>query len=250
MLSAPGVLDVFGWRALWQGTAVLSLLLVAILVSCYRPLVRHEAPQWQQTPMAESIKGVIQQRVSWLLMLLFAMYTFSNVSVYAWLPTYLIDVKGLNIYHAGLLSAWVLLANPIGNLSGGLIMRAGIAPWKCISAAAIAMGLAIVGMVWSDNPDAVRYSSVLLYSAFGAMWPAALFNHAMTVVQEDRHRGAMNGLLFNGNNLGIFLGPPLIGAMVSSTGRWTTVAWLILPVVVMAAIMAPLLSARIFSRSI
>jgi hypothetical protein len=50
--------------------------------------------------------------------------------------------------------------------------------------------------------------------------------------------GTTNGLLMQGSNLGQFVGPPALAAVVTASGSWNSVAWLMCGAATAAVVLA------------
>jgi MFS family permease len=117
-------------------------------------------------------------------------------------------------------------------------MRAGIKPWQLVLFASLVMGGCILGMLSESLSDGLRYALCLVFSISGGVWPASAYVHAMTAIETPEQRGAMNGLLVNGSTMGSFFGPLALAAAVTAFGDWYVVAWGILGICLLAAIIA------------
>ena len=58
-----------------------------------------------------------------------------------WLPTFLIDERGATASAAALVTALFVAINIPGNLAGGWVLKRGVARWRVIALAGIAMAL-------------------------------------------------------------------------------------------------------------
>lgn len=82
------------------------------------------------------------------------------------------------------------------------------------------MGLSSLGIFSSALDDWVRYALCLTFSFLAGLIPPSLFGGVAVHAPGPRQIGAANGILNQGSNLGQFLGPPAVAALVSLTGQW------------------------------
>jgi MFS family permease len=90
-------------------------------------------------------------------------------------------------------------------------------------------------------PDGVRYALCLFFSFLTGVCPAAILSGAAVFRPSPRQTGATNGFLIQGSNLGQFLGPPLMAALVSFDGNWAAGLWIFMVTGVIGATLALLL---------
>jgi MFS family permease len=102
---------------------------------------------------------------------------------------------------------------------------------------ACAVGIFTSGLL----PDVLRYGLCLLFSFLTGVCPAAILSGAAVFRPSPRQTGATNGFLIQGSNLGQFLGPPVMAALVSRGGTWAAGLWIFLITGVVGTTLALLL---------
>ncbi len=224
LLIAPLVLPGLGWRGLWAIDGALSLLLLVLLASLpappQRPAYGHGAARldWR------SVRSVLRAGPL-LLAFCFASYTVSFIAIAGFLPTYMVEQRGLTPGHAALLTAAFAASNIVGNVASGPLQNRGVGRWVLILAAAAIMA-GCIGAIFADSlPDGLRYAACILMSAGGGLAPGALFASVPRNAPPNPRGGpaligATNGLMLQGSNLGNTLGPPLLAAIVAASGQW------------------------------
>jgi MFS family permease len=125
MLAGP-LLAAFGWRSLWYSTGLLSLA-YALVVWSVAPVARN-APASGGRRLAD-IGRIMRAPGPLLLALAFGCYSLQYHALTGLLPTLLVEQLGLSVATAGVLSAVTIIANGLGAVSAGFLLRQGIALW-------------------------------------------------------------------------------------------------------------------------
>ena len=225
MLISPLILGTLGWRGLWQVMAALTLVWVLVMLIGTRapPAPAHDAPP--PTSWARNVRLTLSRPGPWLLAASFALYTVAFTSLFSWLPTFLVEQRGLGIGAAATLTAFVVAINAPGNLLAGWLLRHGWSHWSLLALSGAIMGVTLLGIFATTLPDGLRYALCLGFSGFGGMLPTAALAAAPTFAPSPAQVGTMNGVLVQGANTGMFFGPPAIAAVVAATGQWESVVW-------------------------
>jgi MFS family permease len=148
----------------------------------------------------------------------FALYTFQYTAISGLLPVYLVEQRGLSIGAAGSIAAFVVVANMLGNLSAGALLRLGVPLWAVVIAGFAGIGLAAFGIFSPSVP--VAAVAVLTAAGLGLTGaiPASIFAAAPRLVREAALLALMFGLINQTSNLGQLLGPPALGSVVQQFG--------------------------------
>lgn len=226
MLLAPLLLAGLGWRGVWVAAALLALawaLLVWLRVPADPP-AHHRV---DSASLLRNAKLTVARPGPWLLAAAFGCYTVQWVSLMVWLPTFLAEQRGLGIGLASALTALVVACNVPGNLFGGWLLHRHLARWKLMLLSGVGMGACMALIFGTALPDLLRYLACLLFSGFGGMLPAAVLSGAPVVAPARAQIATTNGLLIQGSNVGQMIGPPAAAWLVTLTGRWDSVFWLL-----------------------
>lgn len=216
MLTAPFMLPALGWRGLWLVLAGAALACATLL---YRMRQRFVAPaNAAMRPASGVILETLRSPGAWCLTAAFFTYTLQWFTLMVWLPSFLVEHRGLSVSLAGALTAAVVAANVPGNILGGWLVHRDIRRGTLICGTSLFMLACAFGIFDERLPDALRYGLCLLFTAVGGILPAAAFSGLTAHAPSPRHIGAVNGLLVQGSNLGQFIGPPAIAAVVTAGG--------------------------------
>jgi MFS family permease len=160
MLAAP-IIALAGWKFTFLILAIIGVLTVPILAK-----VIPKVPLVKNTAAAEpkpTIHGVFRSRTVWLACLCFCGYDFISYGLSAWTPSYLMEVKKLNIVAAGALTSIPSLLCVIPVILGGVVFdRAGHKrPSMIIVPVALLTGLFLILMVRSSSvAEFITYQSL------------------------------------------------------------------------------------------
>jgi len=214
------ILGTLGWRALWQVMAAITLIWLLVMLAGTRAPAApaHDAPA--RPSWARNVRLTLSRPGAWLLAGSFALYTVAFTSLISWLPTFLVEQRGLGIGTAATLSAFVVAINAPGNMLAGWLLRHGWSHWSLLALAGAIMAATLLGIFATGLSDGLRYGLCLVFSGFGGMLPTAALAGAPAFAPSPAQVGTMNGVLVQGANTGMFFGPPAIAAVVTATGQW------------------------------
>ena len=147
MLAGPAVLEL-GWRVLWIGNGALSLAAAVILF--FLPVLDVAAPSGAKH--FQYAGAVLRSKTTFLLALTFGLYTFQFMAMGGLLPTLLVQRAGLSVASAGWITALIWIANAVGNVSAGLLLRTGVPMWTLLLGAFSLMGVAAFGVFSANLP--------------------------------------------------------------------------------------------------
>jgi MFS transporter, CP family, cyanate transporter len=223
--SSPPLLESLGWRALWWLVAGAALACAALLAG----QARHYAGvrRGSERPLAR-VRASLAQPVLWWLGLAFASYAIQHHALMVWLPTYLFETRGLAVGPAALATALAVIVNCLGNVAGGWLIQRGVPRGRIIAATFIVISAAFLAIFSAGLPDILRYVLAVLYSLIAGTIPAAVLSAGMRYARSPAEAGAVQGLIVQVTNVGIFVGPPLIAAAVTWGGSWDATLWVLL----------------------
>ena len=228
MLVSPLIADWAGWRTLWFVVAAASLGCLAFTAAATSREAQSSVPAPRGGSFAHNLRLTLTRPGPSLLTVAFGLNTVMWVGLIVWLPSFLIEERGLGAGTAATLSALVVAFSVAGNVLAGWLLQKGWARWVIIAVNGAAMGLAALGIFSEAVPDGARYGLCIVFSALGSMVPAAVLAGAPVYSPSPSQLGTTNGLVIQGANIGVFLGPPIVGALVARTGDWSAGVWLML----------------------
>jgi predicted MFS family arabinose efflux permease len=220
MLNVGPVLARFGgWRTGIWATLIFTALATVIFITLYRN------PATSRSPAPENPAGTRSGRKIglpiWLVGAAWGFFNMSIMSLFTFAPDFLVG-RGLNLGRAGFDTSLVMVGSMLFSpVIGYLTDRAG--------RKAAFIGIGGVGMaVLLLFLPAVGGNFGVLFLAVGvaaALIPAPIFSLVADVVDHDR-LGLGYGILSTILNLGMFVGPQIVGWGRDITGSYTASFWL------------------------
>jgi len=224
MLLATLALPLGGWRALWW-VALAALVLAALAVRRSEPAYAQPKSAPNDEPPWATARAALARPAPWLLAFAMMCWTLQHYALIIWLPTFLKEQRELGLTAVALLSCLMVLANVPGNLIGGRLLQRGVARSRLIVAANVATGLCGFGIFLDGLPDLARYALCVLLSFAGGLIPASVLSASAQLATTPRQVGTLQGLFMQIGNLGTFLSPPAIAALVAASGLWRDALW-------------------------
>ena len=219
MLLAPAVMPLGGWRGIWLLT--LAVLLVAALgIHQSRPAYRLPPHGDAEPHPLAAARQALAQPAPWLLAFAMGSWTIQHFALIVWLPTFLKKRRGFGALTVSILSCLMVLANVPGNLIGGRLLQKNYHRGNLIAGASLITGLCGVGVFLDLLPDLLRYALCVTLSFVGGLIPSAVLSASASLARTPKQVGTLQGLFMQVGNLGSFLSPPLIAAIVAASGLW------------------------------
>jgi MFS family permease len=210
MLVGP-LLAPLGWQSLWIANGVIALLYVPLLAATV-PAARIVAEE------ALRIGALLKQRGALLIAAVFGLYTFQFTAISGLLPVLLVDRRGLSIATAGVIAALTVVANTVGNLSAGALLRWGVPLWAIIVTAFTGVGLTSFAIFSPHVPIiVVAVLAAVSLGVTGAI-PASIFAAAPRIIHDAGMLALMFGLINQTSNVGQLLGPAVLGGFAQQFG--------------------------------
>ena len=224
ILLAPVLLAAGGWRGLWIALAAVSAGFAALMLIAGRTPSRVCTSANRGTGWT-SFRAALAHPGPWLIAGCFALYGAQLYAIITWMPTLMIEGRGISPASAASLTALAVMINGLSNIAGGWLLHRGVASWAIIASAGVAMAFAAMA-VFSPLPDLVRYIAAIALCGAGGLVASASFAAAPQFARSPGEISTINGLLVQASNLAQFAGPTAIAAGVSWSGRWESAAWL------------------------
>jgi cyanate permease len=240
ILASPSILSDWGWRGLWLVNGGLLALAMAAFVLVIDQDVERKA---RQLPQGREL--IASARDAWgaagprFLGAIFSLYAFQWIAVIGFLPT-LYTSRGIPLGRAGALTAAVVAVNVLGNLTGGVLARRGMAHSTVLIAGSCMMAACGAGIFAPGLPFGVTYGFAVIFSAVGGLLPSTVLVTLPDFVETAHDLPAVNGLVVQCQQFGSASGPFILAAFVSATGGWTACG----PLLCVAALAAVALGLR------
>ncbi len=221
---APSVLLHHTWRAVWWLNAIL-LIIFAILVGLFSRGRLKPAHVDETAGIWAEFKCVLTSRGPFLLAIIFGMYTLQQLSIMGFMPTLLRERFQISEQLTGILVAVAMASNVVGNLAAGVLLQRGIPRFRIILTTSLFMACITVAMFSIPISFVAFYICAIGFSCIGGLIPSAVMGATPFYAPAPSLIGATNGLLVQGSNLGIVLGPPIVSAIATRVGwNWVPAA--------------------------
>jgi MFS family permease len=224
VLLAPLLLSGGGWRGLLIALAAVCAGFAALMPVAGRSAPPPHAGQSRDANWT-SLRAALVQAGPWLIAGCFALYGAQLYAIITWMPTFIIEERGVGAASAASLTALVVVSNGLCNILGGWLLRRTVAPWAMIVGAGLAMAIAAIAAL-SHIPDLVRYLAAIALCGAGGVVASASFAAAPQFARSPGQTGTINGLLVQASNLAQFAGPAAVAVGVSRWGHWESAVWL------------------------
>ena len=240
MLVTPPLLELHGWRGLWNDVGFIMLLWCAVLFIAFRSAASKPGIHLSTT---DFIANVL--RLGPLLVVAgFVCYSSLYQSLTAFLPTILVTDYSVPLAQAARFGALVVVGNVIGNVSAGWLISRGFAPWKLLTASFIAMGLCAILVFATTSDPLLKTIAGFLFSAFGGLFPGTAFVLAARYSIHPSHMALMAGLMLQGAGIGQTIGPMMVSSAVEFSGSWNSANLLVVSFAAIGLVSAWLLRSR------
>ena len=198
----------YGWRTMWIIGSGLTLPVLAGLF-----LLKGERKSSAQD---YSLRGSFSNASIWLIPLAYFAMVASGQCIWAWGPTYLSEVRGLNMSYASFIptitSIMALLVSPFG---GWLSDRTNVRKWVILAP------LLVLGVLYPAVPYvATSYFAIMmiLIGIFNNIIPAGVLSEVVKLSGPSTAVGLSVNYLYI--QMSIMVGPPFFGLILDVTHSW------------------------------
>lgn len=223
MFFLGGVLTVgFGWQGMWWfglAACVVALVFYVVCVKSPRPEDSFADVESEEVSIAEGIRAPYP----WLMSLVTMCFCIACFGFVNWIATCWTDIYGWSVDEAnnwvgcfslGAVFAAIILGSILNRVRNHKLFG---------SLALLVYGLVVIWGMVVGNPMLI-VPFVIVYAFADAGFPCVLWTMTAQTVKKPELAGVALGVVSIGFNLGILLGPPIIGAVAQAMG-WTVAAF-------------------------
>jgi len=237
---APALGTAAGWQAVWwagAGFALVAFILYWLFMRLPPSLAgdqRHEQHDSVDDPPSKLLTALANRNI-WLLALQFACFNMVIIGFVTYFPTFLAEVRGYSLAQAAFIASLSTFA-ALGSapLSGWLSDRIGSRRLLIAIPFLVVAGMMVLPFHLTDWS---LYAFMILFGLVIAAIPTATFAAAPEVMGDPRLVGMGLAVVALGMNLGILIGPILVGILVETMG-WAAAGYWMVPVCILGFVAA------------
>lgn len=238
ILLAPFALRAGSWRTLWISVAVLAALGTALMWIVGHANGRERTIPPSTTPLLQNVRIGASQLGPWLVAACFALYGAQLYAVITWMPTFMIEERGMGAATAAILTALIVVANGACNVLSSWLLHRGAVPWVMIALSGATMAVSALGTFSDWLPDPARYLCSVALCGAGGVVASATFAVAPSLAASPAQLGVVNGILVQASNVAQFVGPTALATTVAKLGHWESALWMMIGANVMLTALA------------
>lgn len=225
LICAP-LLALLGWRSVFILISLLGVVVVIFVWKFLGNTARNNVNNETGTPKEKGVyKELLRNLTVWKMMVIFFGVCVAQWGLTAWMPTYLFQVKNINLTAAGMLTAIpALVLAVVTFLSGRLIDKLGAYTKIVVIASPLIVALFVYFLT-----NASSVAVVILYQSLASVGIGFMLSFAFSLPHRlfnPQVVGTSVGMInFGGQSAGI-LAPFIMGSLISASGGSYTNAFL------------------------
>lgn len=237
-IAAP-IADAFSWRGVWWFGAIIAVISVLVALALI-PKKGHELG-YVEEKVEESeeswkldYKVLLTNPATYILPIVFVLFNIGYQGIITYMPTYLVEIVGAEVATANFATSLNALVGLPASLIAGLILNK-LAPANRKWLPTATMFVIAVCYFFAFSMPTIASATFLLVAVgfVTCFVPPSLFTMGPDSLPGAAYAAAILAIVTFGQNLGMVLGPIVVGYIVEFAGNWAAVS---LPTAVMAAI--------------
>jgi predicted MFS family arabinose efflux permease len=223
-LLVPPMVLAWGWRGACLAIAAVCLIAIPLLQPLRRPLDHDRQPGLKfQGGFFGPIRLVLGEKVLRRMAIQSFMFSAVQMSMIAYLVTYLIEVVRLDLVEAGLVLAAAQIAGVVGRIFWGAVSGTLLTPRHLL----ITLGFAMTGASLltagfaPDWPPLALYGTAILFGATAIGWNGVLLAEFARAAPPGKAGLATGGVVFV-TFAGIAIAPGLFGLLLAAGLGYTS----------------------------
>lgn len=239
MNIAVPIYDAFDWQGVWWFINILSLL--ALLAAFFFIPSKDKEVDFDSTGSDNAPKEKINYKILlsnpsvYIVAIVFVVFNIGFYGISTYMPTYLVEGVGADQATANLAVSWQsLIGLPAAIIVGILLDKTKVAKRKYIAGIVMIM-LAVCYAVAFKMPSVETATFLLIFMGFICTFvPVSLYTIGPDIIPKAAYAAIILAIVTFGQNLGMTLGPLVVGYIVDAAGGvWSACA---LPMGILALI--------------
>ncbi|MES1044460.1 MFS transporter [Bacillus obstructivus] len=223
------LMQLLGWRQIFYIVGVIGLLLSVAFFFLVKEKQQPKQMKIEEDPKVKApLKDVLKTPMIWKLFIAYFSIYAVNWGLNSWMPTYLANVKGLNLTEVGIYSAIPPFVGIFAMLCSGYILDRLPEGKDKLIAAVFALMAGVFLLLMAISPNLVLFiifqSAVTVFLSFNII----LITSVPLKILPEAVVGTANGFINTGAQFAGVLTPMLIGFLVDATGGSYNAAFIML----------------------
>jgi len=255
-LVAAGIIATFGWQAVFISLGIPGLA-IGLAIWFYIKDDPAEHPQMTPEELAEiniatvdvsnskgshhkiTFKEFLQKPVLWQMLLIWFLFDITFWGFISWLPSYLMEVRGLSLIKTGFYGSLPFFVGTVGMLIGGYLSDRfkGKRKWIFIPSSLVAAFCIYMTSSVASANMAIVYQSVaawFMFLAYAAFWGLVVDSIPADIM------GAGSGMVNFGGQMAGFISPFAMGYLIDLNNGSFTMAFTFLAIAAIGAALVAL----------
>jgi len=247
LIMAP-LLIAFGWRHAFEVIGIVGVVFAVVyfvLVPHIRPAAIADASGTAQASVNKASKRqLLKNPFLWQLLTVWFGLSCVNKGLDSWMPTYLLQQRGLDLKAVGILTPIPFLLATIATAIGGWVMTKFFADREkyLLIGSATLTGIFLYAMYKSETIPALIFFQSLVYF-FKSFVLATVIALPTKVLPDDQIGTGIGMVNFGGQSAG-FVAPVVMGFLVTGTGSFDAAFNFLLVMTALAALVATTIRTR------
>lgn len=218
--STNAIAPSYGWRGVWWLTAIVATVVLCLYILFVSAPTQNEKnttseASIERVSLAESFKS----SKTWLLCLVFIVYSAVCTIYLSFMPTYTTQTLGLSMAQSNLYTSF----GTLGMIVGGIVMGAFLGRAKNLEMV-LTTSMILTGVIMFFAFQLPSAGVVMPFMIIGGvllgLLPPVVFTLAPETALSPQLAGMAIAIVILGQNVGVFIGPSAIGAIVAASGAW------------------------------
>jgi MFS family permease len=228
ILVAP-LLVWLGWRHVFLSISILGIIAIVWFLYLTKTKGEFASSEKAQKPTKEEYKQLLRNSYLWKVLLVFFFVNITSWGLMSWMPTYLMQVLGIDLKSVGVVTAIPALFLTIGMIISGRIIN----KFGSYAKSGVIAGVLILGVCLYLISQSSSVFQVIALQSVAFTFLSFVFSFIFTLphrVLEPKVVGTAFGMInFGGQAAGI-ASPMIMGALIQATGGSFTSSFLFLAV--------------------
>lgn len=223
MNVAMPLYNAFDWQGIWWFVNILSVLAVLAAVAFIPGKDREidfDSAEKNDEPKEEiNYKTLLTNPSIYIVAIIFVVFNIGYYGISTYMPTYLVEGVGADQAMANLATSWQSLVGlPAAIIVGVVLDKVRIEKRKFIVAIAMIV-LAVCYAVAFQMPSVLAATALLIFLGFVVtLVPPSLYTIGPDIIPKGAYAAIILAIVTFGQNLGMTLGPLVVGYVVDFAG--------------------------------